>query len=321
MRILTAPVALLLVVTATTAYAQAHDPAAAESLFRSAKAAEEKGDFKSACGMFAESQRLDPGPGTLLNQADCEEHLGALATAWGHFLTAKDQLPANDDRVPYATQRITALEKRLPHLSIHLPASAPAGITVMRGQAEVHAAALGVPMAVDPGLQTLTATVPGHLPATTTVTIAEGESKDVTLKIDAPAIAPATPTAPGEPAPAAAPSSDSTSTRRTLAWVAGGVGVAGLGVGVVTGILALGDASTFKNNCNQTTGACQNQSGVVAASSGKTASTLSTAALIAGGLLTGAGVVLFVTSRGPASTTVGATPLPGGAAASFTGRF
>jgi hypothetical protein len=316
MRALAVPLLLALTVTAAPAVAQTRDPAAAESLFRGAKAAEERGDFKAACGLFAESERLDPAAGTLLNQADCEEHLGALATAWGHFLQAKDQLSPGDDRIAYATQRIAALDKRLPHLSIHLPPNAPPGTVVMRGQVEVHTAALGVPVAVDPGPLALTATVPGHAPVATSVTLAEGEMKDVTLKLDAP-----TATLPGAEGPSTSPTGDGAGTRRTLAWVAGGVGVAGLGVGVVTGILALGDASTFKNNCSQTTGACQNQTGVDAASSGKTASAVSTAGFIGGGVLVAAGVVLYLTTRSPTSPTVGAMLLPGGCAASVAGRF
>src|SRR5271167_4491541 len=120
MRLVVIPALLGLALLTHVARAQ-HDPAAAESLFRDAKAAEQRGDFKTACAQFAESQRLDPAAGTLLNEADCEEHLGTVATAWGHFVEARDQLPKGDDRLPYAQQRATALEKRVPHLVVRLP--------------------------------------------------------------------------------------------------------------------------------------------------------------------------------------------------------
>jgi hypothetical protein len=99
---------------------------------------------------------------------------------------------------------------------------------------------------------------------------------------------------------------------RTVGWVVGGVGVAGLALGAVTGVVAMGDASTFKGNCTSN-GACQSQTGIGAANEGKTMSLLSTIGFIGGAVVTGVGVYLIVTGA-PASpsTAVGATPLPGG---------
>jgi hypothetical protein len=325
MRLVAIPTVLCLALLAPPVLAQ-HDPAAAESLFRDAKAAEARGDYKAACAQFAESQRLDPAAGTLLNQADCEEHLGAVATAWGHFVEARDGLPKGDDRIPYATQRAAALEKRVPHLVVRLPPGAPAGTKVMRGQVEIGAAALGVPLAVDPGPIVLTATPPGSGTVTKNVLVNEGETKDVTLDLTGAAPAPAPTGVPvAAPMPAAPPPTDqrassSGDTKRTLGWVVGGVGVAGLALGAVTGVMAMGDASTVKSDCGAG-GACKDQSGVDAASAGKTASTLSTVGFIGGAALAGAGVYLLLTSGPSSSTTVGAAPLPGGASLAFARSF
>jgi hypothetical protein len=57
------------------------DSAAAEALFREGRDAAKHGDLETACADFAESQRLDPAPGTLLNLAECEEKLGRVASA------------------------------------------------------------------------------------------------------------------------------------------------------------------------------------------------------------------------------------------------
>lgn len=322
MRLVAVLAALSVALLASPARAQ-HDPAAAESLFRDAKSAEARGDYKAACPLFAESQRLDPAPGTLLNLGDCEEHLGAVASAWGHFVEARDSLPKGDDRIPFAQQRASALEPRVPHLVVRLPAGAPAGTKVTRGRIEIGAAALGVPMAVDPGTIVLTATPPGGATVSKSIPIGERETKDIMIEL-APAAAPpaASASAPAIPAPPVAPAPPAADHgggpaapgdgKRTLAWIVGGVGVAGLAVGAVTGALAMGDANTVKSNCPG--GACKDPSGIDAASAGKTASTISTAGIIGGAVLTGIGVYLLLTSGPPGpSTAVGAAPLPGGA--------
>ena len=88
----------------TVARAQVVDAAAADALFQKGREAADKGDFATAAAKFAESQRLDPAPGTLLNLADCEEHLGQTASAWEHYKRAAETMNAGDDRIPYAKQ-------------------------------------------------------------------------------------------------------------------------------------------------------------------------------------------------------------------------
>lgn len=313
MRFTITAIVVPVVLSATLAHAQSRDAAAAaESLFRDAKAAEQRGDYKTACAQFAESQRLDAAAGTLLNQADCEEHLGAVASAWGHFVDARDQLAASDDRLPFAQQHIAALEKRLPHLVVRLPHGAPQGTTVVRGSVVMGSAALGVPLAVDPGPVTLTTTVPGHSPVATRVTMSEGQTEEVTLEVGGPELAPSRPTV---------TETSGHDSALVPGWIVGGVGVAGLLFGAVTGLVAMSDASTFKGNCNPS-GLCQSQAGLDAASAGRTASTLSTVGFIGGAAVAGVGLfMVLLGSPSHSATRVGASALPGGASLSLTRGF
>jgi hypothetical protein len=89
-------------------------------------------------------------------------------------------------------------------------------------------------------------------------------------------------------APPPAPDTGGSSTWKTVGWVLGGVGVAGLGVGTVAGIIAMGD----KNNagCNSSNVCNQGTTGAI-----KSTALISDIGWIAGGVLLagGAALVLF----------------------------
>ena len=104
--------------------AEPHDAAAADVLFRRAKDALAAGNVDGACASFAESQRLDPAAGTLLNLADCEEKQGKLATAWQHFVEGRDKLPGG--RLPRGVRRRT-------HSHTRSAPAAPHGFAGCRG--------------------------------------------------------------------------------------------------------------------------------------------------------------------------------------------
>src|SRR5512145_1428615 len=109
-----------------SASAQTQDPAAARALFQEGRKAVAASDYATACPKFAESYRLEPAVGTLLNIGDCNKRQGRIATAWSNFQTALEQLAIKDERRPAVVRAVAELEKRLPKLTVGLnPGSLP----------------------------------------------------------------------------------------------------------------------------------------------------------------------------------------------------
>jgi hypothetical protein len=282
------------------AWAQGSDPAAAEALFRRGREAAEKKDWATACPKFAESQRLDPAPGTLLNLAECEEHLGLVASAYEHYRTAAETLGSGDDRLPFAKQRMASVARRVPHLTLEGQSALPPQTRVMRDDVELGTASFGVALPIDPGAHSLVVAAPGHASHRVTVTLAEGQALAVTLEAGAlsPPPPPERQLLPPEPGPREAAAARPSSPLPTVGIVVAAVGVASLGAGAVTGAMVLGKKAVVSDptHCNQATHVCD-ATGVQAASDGRTLSTLSTVAFVAGGALVVVGAVVFLKGR------------------------
>jgi hypothetical protein len=266
-------------------FAQERDATAAEALFREGRDAATGGDYKRACEKFRESNRLDPAPGTVLNIADCEEKLGRIATAWTLFREVTERVPESDERHQVAAKRATALEPRLPKLSLKLAPGAPEGTRVLRDGVELKSASLESALPVDPGKHVISVQAPGHAPSESTITIAEGENKTETV-----AIGPASAEPKGEHGEI---TTDDKSGRRTIGYVLGGIGIVGVGVGAVTGIMVLGKKKTADDNCPNKR--C-NQEGFDAAEDGKKLGTISGISFAVGALGLAGGAYFLLTS-------------------------
>jgi hypothetical protein len=303
------------------ARAQSRDEVSAEAIFLQGKRALESGQFALACAKFAESQRLDPGAGTLMNLATCEEKLGKLASAWQHWKEAIDALAPNDGRVAFANARTTALEARLSRLSIVLAPGTDPQARVFRDEVELGAASQGVPLPVDSGDHTVTVVASGRAPEQVTVSIREAEQKVVEVHAGAPA--PASPVV-GASAAVDVPLSGSAHRRgnglRTLGWVVGGVGLAGAATAAVTGIVLLNDRNIVAANCVNKV--CTTQKALDAASSGKALLVVNGTSFVVAGLGLGLGAYLVVAHSGSGATAALAPGFgPDGAAISCAGTF
>ncbi|WP_394834096.1 hypothetical protein LVJ94_47080 [Pendulispora rubella] len=288
-----------LLVLGTPAWAQPHDAAGAEAMYRRGKEAARAGDWATACSQFAESQRLEPAPGTLLNLADCEERRGQLARAWEHFLQAETALPRGDSRVAFARGRSKALEPRVPRLTVRLAGALPAKVRVRRDEHDLGDAALGVPLPVDPGHHVVVALAEGRKETRVSVLVAEGESREVTVVLALDAQDPSPPrdvrSVPGRTeGPPRGSETGSGQGRSTLGYALLGVGAVGLAAGTVTGLMALLRAGTVKDTCGPDYDRCDGAS-VDAARQGKTFATVSTVSFALGAVAAGVGVYFLLT--------------------------
>mgnify|MGYP003778339853 CR=1 FL=1 len=304
MRRLATLLTLALALSCTRAADAQSKGAAAESLFEEGRKAMDAKDYDAACARFRESNRIDPAPGTVLNLARCEEARGKLATAWELYRRARDEFPAGDDRRDVANRFADALSARLPKLTLRLRADAPKGTIVRVGEIELGAGSLGVPVPMDPGKRELRIEAPGRRSRTLTIELAEKESRELE-------VGPGEPTAAGESV--AADTAPQGSSRATWGWVIGGVGLAGLVAGSVTGFMVLDKKKTVDANCDSNK-LCT-PAGTDAADSGKALAPWTTAGLLAGvaGVGLGAYLILSSDTASGRQAVLRASPVAGGA--------
>jgi serine/threonine-protein kinase len=297
--------AALILVSTTPCSAHESDPAAAQALFYEARALMKEGRYALACPKFEESLRQDYGIGTEFNLADCNEHLGRLASAWSGFLNvasaAKVQNQPQRERV--ARERAKALEPRLAKLVIEVPAGAPPGLEVKRDGVAVGNASWGTPVPIDPGPHRITVEAPGKQPWEGTVSGFEAR----TSRIMIPRVLASAPVAGAEPEPANKPQEAAAfpppvveqrgATQRTAGWITAGLGVAALGVGAGFGIDSLRKRENSKDFCQGNV--CEPE-GVHLRQQAIDSGDVATITTIAGGAALVGGIVLLLTA--PKST-------------------
>lgn len=264
--------------------AEQRDPAAADALFREGRAAMKAEDYATACPKFAESHRLDPAGGTLLNLAECEEKRGKIASAQQHYREATEMLPADDPRGVHCKSKVKELEPRVPRLVIKLADGVPDGARVVRDGIELGKASLASKLPVDPGEHRIVLKGPGACTSELTVALEAGDSKAVEIGCGNGASAAETGAAPG---PAGG-------TLRTAGYVVGGLGVVGVLVGAGFSLKAKSrDDDARAVGCDDQT--CPTQEGLDLTSQSRSAGTSAIISYVVGGaaLVGGGAMILF----------------------------
>jgi hypothetical protein len=295
--------------------------AAADALFDKAVALMQQNKYDEACPALAESQKLDPRPGTLFTLADCESGGGKIASAVAHYkeyLRIYETLPSqvrkrHDERAKLAKTQVGQLEPQVPTLKLSYPGELPAGLQVTQDGVDFGLASLNTVLPVDPGEHVIVTKVPGRPDVEQRVKV-ERRAQIVVDLSKGSAAGPAGTGSPtgtgsagtgqppvgGQPVDQGPPSN----TRRNIGLAIFGVGAAGLVLGGVMGGLALGGKGTVDQHC---TGLACDATGFDALEQARLFGTVSTIGFAAGGALALTGGILFLTApRAQAKTGVSA---------------
>jgi opacity protein-like surface antigen len=148
--------------------------ALAETLFQEGKRLMGEKNYAEACPKFQESQRLDPGTGTLLNWGLCLKESGKPASAWVVFnqAVASARAESRADRVSLAQSEVDKLNAAMPRIAIQVPTDADApGLAVTLDGETISMATRGVATPVDPGDHVVKASAPQRKSWTSTLNV------------------------------------------------------------------------------------------------------------------------------------------------------
>ena len=297
-------VAALLFRSLTALGAPPGDPVAAEALFAEGQALMAQADYEQACPKLEESYRLDPATGALYALALCHERAGKFASAWVEFMDVASRAHAEryPEREQLAREHAEALKGRLSFLTVRVDADARVrGLVVTRNGVELGPAAWGTAIPIDPGRHEVVASAPGHAPWTLSLSVGV-DPKNETVTIPRLAPVPVQPSR-AVAVPVAPPPSPVTDTTPRLFGVKltplrvaglafGAAGVTSLGLSAYSTVRAIQKDADSDRDCgaDDVCGEQGNRDRLAAFA----AADLATVSGIAGGVLLGAGVTLFV---------------------------
>ncbi|MGH7296324.1 MAG: hypothetical protein ACRELB_15400, partial [Polyangiaceae bacterium] len=211
------------------------------------------------------------------------------------------------ERESFAHQQVNALAPRLTYVKLALDPAAVVDTVTVDGK-PVDRAVWAVHLVLDPGHHTLVLAAKDRVPRTVDVTVGEPGVQTV-------AVAPldaiggqAPPPPPAEPSPPSPPPSQSSSPfpLRTVGFVAGGVGIVGVGLGAIFGASAISSKNAGTSHCS---GKFCDAKGLSDESSAHSQATLSTVFFAVGAVALAAGAYLVLTSPTSRSAQIRVAPL------------
>lgn len=312
--------------TAATAEPDAGRLDLARSVAVTGREAFQAGDHETALALFRRAYGLFPAPTLLLYEARSLEKLGEYLEATRVYAKAASEKvgagspPQFALAVERARQRGHDLERRIPTLTVQLAGVSrndPNLEVSINGRA-IGAAQLGAAQRLNPGRYRVRAVLRGEVTKESETTLEEGRNVILTFSLGTRSLAPPMPqTELARPQQVSSPLPS-----KTLAYVAGGIGVAGIGSGVVTGLLSAARHAEARRLCPQ--GQCTpDGNGAEAADTFRSLRTLSTVSYAVGAAGIAGGVLLLLSgSSGPGeSISASVDPEGTGCHVRLRGRF
>lgn len=316
MRFMRVTIAVLFLASAALADVSPTERAVARELFVQGRKLMAAKKYAEACAKLAESQRIDPAAGTLLNLAVCHEGEGKTATAWAEFNDALTlaRRDGRKDRVFLAESHLKKLEPRLSRLTLDVPAAARvAGLEVKLDGAAVGEASWGTAVPVDPGAHTLEVSAPGRKPWSSAVDVGPDADKKSVVVPELTLLPKPKP----KPKPKPPKPVDSGKTQRLIGYAVGGAGVVALGIGGYFGLRAFSRWDDRNAHCSD---AGCDPTGVEAGDDADTAATVANVGIGLGVVGVAAGAYLVLTA-GSASATAAPTADGRGMVVSYQRSF
>jgi hypothetical protein len=305
----------------------ASDTAAARLLGEDGLALADAGNCEKAAEKLERADKLHHAPTTAGRLGECEIHLGKIVagTERLHRLL-RESLPENAppifvEAVARARGVLEQTLPRIPMLRVSLKMRPGTKATVTVDGDVLSDALLDNDRPADPGSHVVRATAPGFVPSTKSVTLAESETKTVSLDLepDPHALVIRTP----ELAPVDTPPQAHTGGSFAPAIVALTIGGLGLATGVAAGAVVAAKSSDLASACGPTKACPSDKQSEI--SNAKTWATVSTAGFIVAGAGVATGLVLLLARRGedppPASAKAELTPVVGPTYLGIAGGF
>ena len=296
----------------------AADLESARELFKEGRELRQSGDLKRALERFKAAHAYGQTPVTALELGRTHVQLGELVEGREVLLSVARMKVQPDETEKSAAARTEAadlaeeVKKRIPTIAVKLTgvASDSAAQLQVDGFAVPIVGLTGI-RKVNPGKHVVVARVGTH-EETRNIELEESKTQDVAIDLSG---AGATPPVGG---PVVPPDTGGSKQISPVTWIGLGVGVVGIGVGAVTGIIALGKASKVDKECTNTHCPPSAKSDV---DSGRTMATISTIGFAVGGAgLVAAAVGYFVLSK-PKTSATGITPFITASSIGLDGSF
>jgi hypothetical protein len=187
----------------------------------------------------------------LQSLAHCHVAAGRLLKGKELLQHALGRLADGDPLRDVVTLELSILDQRIPRVTLRSIAGM-GNVIVRDGARLLPATALGKPLEMDPGKHRFTARAAGRETTTILVEVAEGRNQEVVLPAGAEIWSPSVVQAPAA-AMAASPADTNPGDhdwKHVVGWVAGGLGIAGIGLGASTGLANQPKKSTADRKCD-----------------------------------------------------------------------